>query len=76
MPKPKPTDKKIRLNLEMSTVAKALLDDLQSSTGAASCAEVLRRSLALYALVEKCRSEGVRLQMVHQDGSTEILHIL
>jgi len=66
----------IRLNLELSPQVKERLDQLRENSHAASSAEVIRRSLALYELViDHLRSNG-SIVLKHNDGSEEKLTIL
>lgn len=70
------TQKKIRLNLDLSPTVKAQLDQLQLQTEAASLTEVIRRALAVYDLiVEQDKSEG-SIILENADGTRERLRIV
>ena len=68
---------KHRMTLELTDRAKAELDRLRELTGAASNAEVLRRSLSLYlALAEQVELGFRRAELIGDDGQRrEILLI-
>lgn len=68
--------RKVRLNLELPENLKRQLDDLVTSTQAASLSEVLRRSLALFDFCMDYQKQGGRLMMENPDGTREVLRIL
>ena len=69
-------EKKIRLNLDVSLKFYATLQKLKESTGSASIAEVVRRAVSLYQIVNKAEAQGWRVGLQKEHGETEILKFL
>ena len=60
---------KHRMTLELTDAAKLELDRLRELTGAASNAEVIRRSLALYMALAEQASRGFRrAELINTEG--------
>jgi hypothetical protein len=68
--------KKSRLSLDLDEKSKAHLEALCRDSGASTMTEVIKRSLALYELVQEHRRTGGALVFRHADGTEERLVIL
>jgi hypothetical protein len=78
MTSPLPTSgtKKSRLSLDLDEKARAHLDGLCEASGASTYAELIKRALALYELVQNHKADGGSMVFRHSDGSEERLVIL
>ena len=66
----------MRLNLKMSPAARDRLEALYRETEADSLADVVRRSLAVYAYLWRRRSEGANILIQQGDSPAERLVLL
>ena len=64
---------KFRLNLELSSEIKELLDKATASSGAASNTEVIRRSIALFSVA---MDHGGIVYVENKDGEKEKIMLL
>jgi hypothetical protein len=74
--KAQPTNGRVRIQFDLSEPASKELDRLVERVGAATRAEVLRRSLALYATCTDASQRGAEFVMREGNGSQSRLIIL
>ena len=67
---------KVRLNLELNSVARDQLERVQKRTHSPSITEIIRRSLALFDLFTEHTARGGEVVFKHRDGAEEKLRIL
>lgn len=65
-----------RLSLDLDVRAKDEIENLRRRTGSATITELIRRSVALYDVVEQHRAAGGSLIFRYPDGREERLLIL
>jgi hypothetical protein len=67
---------KVRLNLELTSVARDQLERVQKRTHSPSITEIIRRALALFDLFTEHTASGGEVVFRHRDGVEEKLKIL
>jgi hypothetical protein len=67
---------KVRLNLELNSVARDQLQRVQKRTHSPSITEVIRRSLALFDLFTEHTSRGGEVVFRDRDGTEEKVRLL
>lgn len=72
----KKSGEKIRLNLELNSVAHNQLQRVQERTHSPSITEIIRRALALFDLFTEHTSNGGEIIFKHRNGGEEKLRIL
>ena len=73
MPRPRSSQPRIRLNLEVSQSVRERLENLKNETEADSLTEVIRRALAVYELLWDQRKSGGKTIVRHDDVEREII---
>lgn len=68
--------KKTRLNLQIPTHVRIMLDELTVASGATSITEVIRRSLAYYEVLISHTKNGGEVIFRHKDGTDEKVRFL
>jgi len=69
-------ERRSRLSLDLDAKSKDHLEALCEASGGATMTEVIKRSLALFELVQEHRRNGGALIFRHPDGREERLVIL
>ncbi len=67
---------KLRIQFDISPESLAKLDQLVQSVGAHTRAEVVRKSIKLYAEFIVAEQEGAKIIFVYPDGTQERIRIL
>ena len=67
---------KVRLNLELNSIARDQLERVQKRIHSPSLTEIIRRALALFDLFTEHTARGGEIVFKHPDGEEEKLHIL
>lgn len=70
------TEKKIRLNLEISESVRDRLERLRETTKADSFTEVVRRSLAAYDFLVAYEKKKIQVILRYPDGEEETLRVI
>lgn len=67
---------KVRINVDITPIQKAVLEDLQIRSEASSLIEVIRRALVLYNLAITAKEQNCSLILESQDGRQKEIVIL
>lgn len=70
------TEKKIRLNLDLTERVRERLERLREATEAESMTEVIRRALSIYDALIEIRQEGGKIVVVDKHDKQEQLRFL
>lgn len=73
MPRPRSTDERVRLNLEMARETRCHVEELKAKIQAESLAEVIRRALGYFDLLVDTEASGGRVILERPDGTSERL---
>ncbi len=68
-----PKTKTHRIQFDVVTSMRDLLDDLSQKTGAFTRAEVVRRAISCYAILHEERAKGCHIELVDPEGNREII---
>ena len=76
MAQEKPRKGVIRLSLDFHPDVRALMNDLETRTRAASVTEVIRRSINLYDVIFQHHEKGGEVVLISKEGKTETIKFI